>query len=100
MKAGLLFLGALLTAINVYSQVGIGTTTPSPAAMLEVSSTSDAGITYRGLMPPRVPNEDKRDEIGATAFDIGLLVFVEVGIILSVSDSITLLNPSSLPGST
>lgn len=77
MRALLFFLGVLSISINLYGQVGIGTTTPSPAAMLEVSSTSDAGTTYKGMMPPRVPNVDARNLISPTADDVGLLVFVE-----------------------
>lgn len=67
----------LLLATNFYSQVGIGTTTPSAAAMLEVSSTSDAGTTYKGFMPPRVPNNAALLSINPSVDDIGLLVFVE-----------------------
>ncbi len=67
----------LLHASNFYCQVGIGTTTPSSAAMLEVSSTSDAGTTYKGFMPPRVPNNTARNAINPSTNDIGMLVFVE-----------------------
>ncbi|QAA80414.1 hypothetical protein EI546_01115 [Aequorivita sp. H23M31] len=66
-----------MLATNFYCQVGIGTTDPSPAAMLEVSSTSDEGATYGGFMPPRVPDITARDLINPAAGDIGLLVFVE-----------------------
>lgn len=57
-------------------QVGIGTTTPSRASMLEISSSSDLGISYRGLMPPRVPHLAARDAINAGYADFGLLIFV------------------------
>lgn len=77
MKAFLFLLGALSITPNFYSQVGIGTTTPSPASMLEVSSTSDEGDTYGGFMPPRVPDNDARDLIAPSPMDVGLLVFVE-----------------------
>lgn len=76
-KSCILFSTMLLVAFEFYGQVGIGTTNPSPASMLEVSSTSDGGSTYRGLMPPRVPNVDARDAINPSAEDTGLLVFVE-----------------------
>lgn len=56
------------------AQVGIGTTDPSEASMLEVSSTSN-GTDYKGLMPPRVTIE-QRDLIEPDSDDIGLLVFV------------------------
>lgn len=62
---------------NFYGQVGIGTVNPSPASMLEVSSTSDGGLTYKGLMPPRVPNVSARNAINPSVTDMGLLVFVE-----------------------
>lgn len=66
----------LFFATNFYSQIGIGTTNPSSAAMLEVSSrTNDAGA-YRGLMPPRVPNIAARDGISTGTSDAGLMVFV------------------------
>ncbi|QAA80658.1 hypothetical protein EI546_02460 [Aequorivita sp. H23M31] len=77
MKALLFLLGALSITPNFYSQVGIGITTPSPASMLEVSSTSDEGDTYAGFMPPRVPDILARDAILASTTDVGLLVYVE-----------------------
>lgn len=58
-----------------YAQVGIGTTTPSAASMLEVSPTSDSGATYRGFMPP-VMTIAQRDLIPITTTDVGLLVFI------------------------
>ena len=57
-----------------YAQVGIGTTNPSAAAMLEVSSESASG-SYKGFMPPRV-TVAQRDQINPTSEDIGLMVFV------------------------
>ncbi len=65
----LLFLSTITLA-----QVGIGTTEPSGAAMLEVSSSSN-DVDYKGFMPPRVSIE-QRDKIETRAKDIGLLVFV------------------------
>ena len=76
-KNYLLFTATLLFSCTFYGQVGIGTTNPSPKAMLEVSSTSDAGATYRGMMPPRVPNNTARNSINPSAGDIGLMIFVE-----------------------
>ena len=75
-RALTLFCTILVTAIS-YCQVGIGTTTPSAASMLEVSSTSDSGVTYRGFMPPRVSTIIERDAINPTETDAGLLVFVK-----------------------
>lgn len=67
---------AILSA-PTFGQVGIGTTTPSSASMLEVSSSSDGGATYGGFMPPRVSTVIERDAINPTETDAGLLVFVK-----------------------
>lgn len=56
------------------SQVGINTTTPSSAAVLEVSSSSD-NVNFGGFMPPRV-SPTERDDIPVTAADEGLMVYV------------------------
>ena len=56
------------------AQVGIGTTNPSQASMLEISSQSSDG-NFKGLMPPRV-TVAQRDLINPTEEDIGLMVFV------------------------
>jgi hypothetical protein len=76
MKKSLLFFVIAAIATVSYCQVGIGTTTPSPASMLEVSSTSDGGTTYKGFMPPRVPNVAARDAINAGYSDFGLIIFL------------------------
>lgn len=67
----------LVVISEIYSQVGIGTISPSNAAMLEVSSTSNAGLSYHGFMPPRVPTIADRNSIAPTLLDQGLLVYVE-----------------------
>src|SRR5690554_2744123 len=77
MKTYLLHIGALLMSLSLYSQVGIGTTSPSPAAMLEVSSRTNGAGPYKGIMPPRVPDITARDGINTVATDEGLLVYVE-----------------------
>lgn len=77
MKQLILFFAVASFATNLYAQVGIGTTSPSPASILEIASTSDGGITYKGFMPPRVPSVAERDAINPTANDAGLLVFVQ-----------------------
>ena len=77
MKANLLIIVFISLGLNLYSQVGIGTTTPSPAAMLEVSSQTNSTGVYRGIMPPRVPDIDARDAILVTAADDGLMVYVQ-----------------------
>ena len=66
-----------LFSFLVYSQVGIGTTNPSIASVLDVSSSSNNGTSYGGLLPPRVPAQIQRDAIPVTSSDIGLLVFVQ-----------------------
>lgn len=77
MKKTIIYCCIYLLAVQLYSQVGIGTTNPSAASMLEVSSTSDGGITYKGLMPPRVEVASQRDLINPSNNDVGLMVFVE-----------------------
>lgn len=72
----LIFVIAAIAKVS-YCQVGIGTTTPSTASMLEVSATSDGGITYKGLMPPRVEVAAERDLINPSINDVGLVIFVE-----------------------
>ncbi|AFL82181.1 hypothetical protein Aeqsu_2730 [Aequorivita sublithincola DSM 14238] len=76
-KLFFIFIAFTLFTTNSYCQVGIGTTTPSSVAMLEVSSQTNATGAYRGFMPPRVPNFAARQSINATSIDVGLLVFVE-----------------------
>jgi hypothetical protein len=75
MKGICLVFVILLISIDPYAQVGIGTTNPSQAAMMEISASS--GNTYKGFMPPRVASQTERDAISATSIDTGLLVFVE-----------------------
>lgn len=64
----LFFYGTML------SQVGINTTTPSPASVLDVNSSSD-GTNFGGFMPPRV-SPAERDLIPVTASDEGLMVYL------------------------
>ncbi len=66
----------IIISINSIAQVGINTTTPSPASVLEVSSTSD-NINYGGFIPPRVPTVAVRDLINPGTGDIGLMIFVD-----------------------
>ncbi len=68
------FIFLLFISIS-YGQVGIGTTTPSPASMLEVSPTSDGGSSFRGFMPP-VMTIAQRNLINTSTTDAGLLVFI------------------------
>jgi hypothetical protein len=77
MKNNTILLVALFSTFLSFSQIGIGTTTPSTAAMLEISSSSDGGSTYKGFLPPKVPDITARDAINPTPLDEGLLVYVE-----------------------
>lgn len=77
MEKTLIFLGVILIVVNVQGQVGIGTTSPTEAAMLEVSSQTSGAGPFRGFMPPRVLDISARNSINATSIDVGLLVFVE-----------------------
>lgn len=67
---------SLCLCLVLYSkaQVGIGTTTPSNAAMLEVNGTNIVG-EFKGFMPP-VLTIAQRDLINVTTDDVGLLVFI------------------------
>ena len=77
MKTVVLVFCTGFTMGNVFGQVGIGTVNPSNSSMLEISSTSDGGLTYKGLMPPRVDVAAQRDLINPSANDAGLVIFVE-----------------------
>ncbi|MFT5077559.1 MAG: hypothetical protein ACI825_000259 [Planctomycetota bacterium] len=57
-------------------QVGIGTTTPCDASMLEISGSAD-GVNYKGLIPPRLPSQAYKANINPATTDIGLMIFVE-----------------------
>ncbi len=67
---------ALLVTFPSLSQVVIGGTELSNAAMLEVHGTNDGGLTYRGLMPPRVPSVAIRDAMIVPDTDRGMVIFV------------------------
>lgn len=77
----------VMLAIKSFSQVGIGTTNPSQASMLEISSQTNGLGNYRGFMPPRVPDENARNAINATSDDYGLMVFVQSISCLQIWDS-------------
>lgn len=63
----------VLCALNGFSQVGINTTTPSAASVIDIQSSN--GTNFGGLLPPRVDLAD-RDLIPVTAADEGMLVYV------------------------
>lgn len=68
----------LFITLPLHAQVGIGTTNPSPSSMLDINSTADGGITYKGFLLPRVPTVADRDDITPDPInDVGMLVFVQ-----------------------
>lgn len=72
----MLSISFFLFGVSLFSQVGIGTTNPSPASMLEISSQTNGAGDYKGLMPPRVPDLAGRNSINPNLDDEGLLVYV------------------------
>lgn len=73
----LLFVYLVVVLSPLYAQVGIGTTTPASSSMLEISSSSNGGLTFGGLMPPRVPTIANRNSMMPNLSDKGLIVFVD-----------------------
>lgn len=67
----------LILPFAVLSQVGINTTTPSDASVLEIQSSGD-GVKFGGFLPPRVTLA-QRGSIPVTAADEGLIVFLSDG---------------------
>lgn len=64
-----------LTHQFLFSQVGINTTNPSPASVLDVNSSSD-GVNFGGFMPPVVTSLSERNSINPSLSDIGLIIFL------------------------
>lgn len=64
----------LFTSTFVYAQVGINTTSPSDASVLDIESSND-GINYGGFLPPRV-NLTERNAIPVSAADDGMMVYL------------------------
>ncbi len=58
-------------------QVGINTSNPSPAAVLDVNSSND-GINFGGFLPPKV-SLTQRNNIPVGTNDDGLMVFLSEG---------------------
>ncbi|WP_432410606.1 hypothetical protein [Rasiella sp. SM2506] len=67
----------LIFSFSCISQVGIGTITPSPRSVLEISSSSNGGASYGGFLPPRVSTIVQRNMISPGFSDVGMLIFVE-----------------------
>jgi hypothetical protein len=66
----------LLFHATFNGQVGINTTNPSSASVLDVSSSSD-NINFGGFLPPRVNSTVERNAIETLTSDTGLLIFVK-----------------------
>ena len=69
MKKGVLVLGLFLVFLSGKAQTGIGTTTPSPSAKLEVASTN------QGFLPPRITLTALNAASPVTSPATGLLVY-------------------------
>lgn len=67
----------LFFPVALFSQVGINTTSPSEASVLDVRSTLD-GVRVGGFLPPKV-NLAQRALIPVTSADDGLIVFLSEG---------------------
>ena len=65
----------LLLQSIVYAQVGINTTNPSSASVLDVNSSYD-GVNFGGLKPPILASLAERNSIQPGISDIGLLIFL------------------------
>ncbi len=76
MKKHLSILSILLTSTMI-GQVGINTTNPSPASVLDVASSSD-GVNFGGWMAPRV-SLTERNSIPVNSTDDGLMIFLSDG---------------------
>lgn len=75
MRKSLFFFCVLINS-GLVGQVGIGTTNPSEASMLEISSQNNGAGDYHGFLPPRVSTEAERDAINPGANDHGLMVYI------------------------
>ncbi len=76
MKTRFLLLVSLLCLSAGFGQVGINTTTPSPASVLDVNASNNG--YFGGFMPPRVTIAE-RNQIATSSADDGLLVFLKDG---------------------
>lgn len=76
MRRFFLLIGVFLWSADLFCQVGIGTTNPSPASMLDISSQTNGTGSYKGFLPPRVPDLAARNSIHPGIEEEGLLVYV------------------------
>ncbi len=72
-----LLINCIFFSFKGISQVGINTSSPSPAAVLDVNSSID-GTNFGGFMPPKVTLA-QRNNIVTTSNDDGLMVFLSEG---------------------
>lgn len=63
------FIFFLISTSNLFSQIGIGTTTPDASAALEISSTN------KGFLPPRVALTANNDIVTIPSPATGLLIY-------------------------
>ena len=77
MKIRTLFYLLLFVQSQLVAQVGINTTTPSSASVLDVNSSSD-NVNFGGFMPPRV-SLSERNSINPSASDDGLMIYLIEG---------------------
>lgn len=75
MKKLLLTVFITILSMQLFAQVGINTTNPSPAAVLDVESSNN-GTNFGGFLPPRVDATGRANITSkATATDDGLMIF-------------------------
>jgi len=75
MKNIFIFCVLIFLQFKSIAQVGINTTNPSSASVLDINSSSD-NINFGGLMPPVISSLADRNAINPGISDIGLLIFL------------------------
>lgn len=73
-KHKILFSIISLASWTLFCQVGIGTLKISEKAILHIESVKEG--TYKGLMPPRVPDDIAKASISPFEADEGLIIYV------------------------
>ncbi len=74
MKFFALIATLFLVVPGIHAQVGINTTSPSSASVLDIHSSSD-NLTYGGMLPPRVTLA-QRNSMSPTTADDGMIIFL------------------------
>jgi len=75
MKNSYIFCVLIFLQFNSIAQVGINTTNPSSASVLDINSSTD-NVNFGGLMPPVISSLTERNAIKPGISDIGLLIFL------------------------